>query len=149
MDIAGTLVLAALACVAAIWDIRSRKIPNWLNICILAAGIAVLAINWSTADPLSHIMHFGLALLGALLLFGFKFWGGGDAKFYAATALWFDLDLALALLVFTALAGGIVVIVTGLLSRALQKQGWQTKIPYGAAIATGAIMTAVPGFQAG
>ncbi len=149
MNLAATLVLAALACLAASWDIRSRTIPNWLNLCILAGGIAMLAIGWSSVDPLSHLIHFGLALAGAMLLFGFRFWGGGDAKFYAATALWFDLGQALAFLVTTALAGGIVVIVTGLVSKALKKPGWQAQIPYGAAIAIGAIVTAVIALQRG
>ena len=142
MGLAGTLVLAAFACVAAFWDIRSRRIPNWLNICVLVGGVAMLVINWGAIDPLSHFIHFGLALLGAMLLFGFRFWGGGDAKFYAAAALWFDLGQAITFLVVTALAGGIVVIVTGLVSRALKKKGWATQIPYGAAIAIGAVVTA-------
>ena len=135
-------MLAAFACVAAFWDIRSRRIPNWLNICVLVGGVAMLVINWGAIDPLSHFIHFGLALLGAMLLFGFRFWGGGDAKFYAAAALWFDLGQAITFLVVTALAGGIVVIVTGLVSRALKKKSWATQIPYGAAIAIGAVVTA-------
>nr|WP_237392539.1 prepilin peptidase [Aurantiacibacter rhizosphaerae] len=136
------MVLAAFACVAAIWDIRSRRIPNWLNLCVLVGGIIMIAVNWSTAEPLSHLMHFGLALAGAMLLFALGLWGGGDAKFYAATAIWFSLGKALTFLIVTAAAGAIVVIATGLISTAMKKKGWRKEIPYGVAIATGAIVTA-------
>ncbi len=149
MELAGTLVLAALACLAAIWDIRSRRIPNWLNACILVGAIAMLAINWSSADPLSHFMHFGIALIASMLLTALGFWGGGDAKFYAATALWFALDQALTFLVVTAVTGGLVVIATGLISRTMKKRGWQKEIPYGVAIAIGAIVTKATSFTIG
>ncbi|MWV28946.1 prepilin peptidase [Aurantiacibacter rhizosphaerae] len=142
MELIGALVLAAFACVAAIWDIRSRRIPNWLNLCVLVGGIIMIAVNWSTAEPLSHLMHFGLALAGAMLLFALGLWGGGDAKFYAATAIWFSLGKALTFLIVTAAAGAIVVIATGLISTAMKKKGWRKEIPYGVAIATGAIVTA-------
>lgn len=135
--------LAVLSLVAAGWDIRSRTIPNWLSLVILTGGVLMLALVWPTADALSHLAHFAIALIGAMALFAFRLWGGGDAKFYAAVALWFDLGWALHFLVITAIAGGLVVIATGLVARLARKAGWHREIPYGAAIAIGAISTAV------
>lgn len=129
--------------IAAGWDIRSRTIPNWLNLCILAGSALMLAFVWPTGDVLSHLVHFVLALVGAMLLFGFRIWGGGDAKFYAAAALWFGLDWAVHFLAITALAGGVVVIVTGVVAKLRRTGGWHREIPYGVAIAIGAISTAV------
>lgn len=135
--------LAVLALTAAVWDIRSRTIPNWLNLGVLTGGAVMLALVWPAADLLSHLAHFAIALVGAMLLFAFRLWGGGDAKFYAAAALWFDLGWALHFLAITAIAGGIVVIAAGVVARLTKRPGWRKEIPYGAAIAIGAITTAV------
>lgn len=123
------------------WDIRTRTIPNWLNLLVLLGATAMIALDWGRIAPLSHFFHFALALAGALILFRFRFWGGGDAKFYAACALWFGLDRALLFLVTTAAAGGVVVIASSIAKIFRGKRAWPNEVAYGVAIAVGAILT--------
>ncbi|MCO4772538.1 MAG: prepilin peptidase [Deltaproteobacteria bacterium] len=77
-------LLAALTLAAAVWDLRTRRIPNELVFCGLVAGLAAGA-------AVSGLYGFGHALLGAAvglgaLLFPWtRGWvGGGDVKLFAA-----------------------------------------------------------------
>ncbi len=96
--------------VATITDLRSRRIPNWLVLPFLAAGVVVCA--W---------MHgwrgVGQSLAGAglgILLFGLFFWmggmGAGDVKLCAAVGAWIGPNQLLIALLLTGLAGGIMVL---------------------------------------
>ena len=136
-------VFVILCVVAAGWDFRRRVIPNLLNLVILVAGVvSVVLVALSDADvsPLSHLLHFAIALVAAMLLFRFGWWGGGDGKFYAAIAAWFPLAGAVPLAVWTALMGAVLVAAMGLHGKAFRVADWQKNLPYGAAIAAGALM---------
>lgn len=76
------------------------------------------------------------------MIFALKLWGGGDAKFYAASAAWFPIAEALGLFVSIAMAGLIVALVWLLiykLSGQKVKRGDKV-MPYGVAIAVGGIL---------
>jgi len=101
------LVLA----VATVTDLRSRRIPNWLVLPFLVAGLAVPA--WL------HGWHgLGQSLEGfslGALIYGFLHWMGGmgmgDVKLVAAIGAWIGpQQLALSMFI-TAMAGGIMVLV--------------------------------------
>ena len=69
--------------------------------------------------------------------------GGGDVKLLAATALWLDFGSAVWLMILVMLAGGVVAIAY-LVSRPLRRRGGNgkikdTRVPYGLAIAFGAL----------
>ena len=135
-------MFTALCVAGAVHDIRGRRIPNALNLCVLIGGVAMIAVNWDGVSPLSHLGHFGLALAGALVPYALRFWGGGDAKFYAAAALWLALESALAFLLITAGSGILVLVGTGLAVRANGNSNWHRELPYGVAIAAGAVSSA-------
>lgn len=74
---------------AVVADLRTRRIPNVL--CLAALVISVLAVAYhlsSQSSPawLDPLKSFGLATVLALGLFGFKVWGGGDAKIFMAVS---------------------------------------------------------------
>jgi prepilin peptidase CpaA len=99
-----------VAGVATITDLRSRRIPNWLSLPFLAAGLAVS--SW-----LYGWHGVGQSLAGAalgLLIFGFLFWmggmGAGDVKLCAAIGAWIGPYQLLIALVLTGLAGGVMVL---------------------------------------
>ena len=103
-----TLIVLA---VATFTDLRSRRIPNWLVIPFMAAGI--MASTWL------HGWHglgqsFGGLGLG-ILLFGFLFWmggmGAGDVKLAAAIGAWIGPNQLFFALVVTAMAGGVIALV--------------------------------------
>jgi Flp pilus assembly protein protease CpaA len=105
LPLAGLLALLALA---ALIDIRERRIPNWLT-----GGVAALYPLYVLASPTPIAWLGGLAVAAAVFLFGFVLFarqliGGGDVKLIAALTLWTGLDhLALFALV-TSLVGGVL-----------------------------------------
>ena len=136
-------IFAVLACTAAYYDVRFRTIPNRLN-----AGIALLglAVTWYTAGSdglLWAALHLALALIIGIGVFALKMWGGGDAKFYAATAAWFSLREFPSLLITISLAGLVLLIgwfATRKLWQGESAFGLKGQLPYGLAIAAGGIV---------
>ncbi|AKM11561.1 hypothetical protein AB433_05370 [Croceicoccus naphthovorans] len=130
------------ALTGAVYDIRERRIPNWLNAAMLVTGLVLVTALTGWQDGLSALGHFAAALVGAMVIFALKLWGGGDAKFYAASAGWFPIKAALGLFVSVAAAGLIVAIVWLLfykLTGRKLKRGDKV-MPYGVAIAAGGII---------
>ena len=139
------ILLCLLLIGAAIQDARSLTISNrWILAIILlfvpyawVAGIG-FGVGW-------HLLHFVLALAVGMLLFALRWFGGGDAKLYAALALWFPVQDGLRLLVTVSIAGFFVVMIYLAIAR-FRKTGDKTeplrkrRIPYGVAIAAGGIM---------
>lgn len=78
------IVLALTAGAAAISDLRSRSIPNWLTLGGFLAGIvAQIALGgWEGAKAAA--LGLGLAMLVYLPLFVLRAMGGGDVKLMAA-----------------------------------------------------------------
>ena len=134
-------LLAALL-VTAIWfDLRSRTIPNTLNL-----AIALLAIPFWWATGLSLWPDAAIQLgVGGLVfgLFTIAFAlggkGGGDVKLVAAIALWLPWEAVIVLLVLMSLAGGVLTLVVMAAHRARKKAG-KPEIPYGVAIAFGGLV---------
>jgi prepilin peptidase CpaA len=131
-------ILAAMLIVAAVGDLRTRRIPNWLN-----AAIALGAIPFWFAIGLDLWPDMAIRVAVAVVLF-FLFalafhlggMGGGDVKMIAAIALWLPLGAVVKLLVIMSLAGGALTLVMVIRQR-LAKAGDTPEIPYGVAIAFG------------
>jgi len=140
------VALTALLVWASISDIRTRRISNWnvLAIVVLFAPWALLHWNASAAWAL---VAGAIALAVGVALYAFGVTGAGDAKLFAAVALFAGLGHLLALSVATALAGGVIAIAS-LVSRPRRalamitlrgKGDYGPGIPYGVAIALGAV----------
>jgi prepilin peptidase CpaA len=100
-----TLIVVA---VATFTDLRSRRIPNWLVLPFLVAGLAVS--GWMHGW---HGLLMSLAGLGVgALLFGILcFMGGmgvGDVKLCAAIGAWIGPSQMLTALVMIGIAGGLI-----------------------------------------
>ena len=101
------VALLPLLALSALLDLRRRRIPNWL-----AGGAAVLGlVALATTDPGMLWQHALVALL--TLAAGIAVWsrgllGGGDVKLLAALGLWAGPAQVGALLLATALAGGVL-----------------------------------------
>ena len=144
-------LLTGIAGVGAWLDWHYRLLPNWLGTLALLAGLAVTALGQGTAALLPHLGHAGLALLVGMALFAGGVIGGGDAKFYAALAVWFPLVEGFRLLLLVALAGLVLTVALWLFvwrtvpaGRSHPAAGGQPRtVPYGVAIAAGAVMMLV------
>ena len=154
-DIAATAAILAyvgLVFAAGVSDILTLTIPNRFSAAILLIYPSYLL---SSAHPIdwrsSLLIAFG-ALVFAFVMFAFGAWGGGDAKFFAAAALWAGPDFILDFTLITMLAGGAITVFVGLrhtLPQVFTTGAFRLKdailelrgepIPYGAAIAVGAL----------
>jgi len=99
-----------VASALSVWfDLRDRRIPNWLTV---GALVVALALRVLSAE---HGLWPGLASAAIALAFGFPFFlagglGAGDVKLMAALAAFLDPgQLGVAMLVM-ALAGGVMAI---------------------------------------
>ena len=144
---AGKIALVLLALTASWLDISARRLPNWLTLVTLAAGIAVTIVAAGASALGSNLAHAVMALLVGMILFRFGVIGGGDAKFYAAVAAWFGLSGAPGLLLAVSLSGLVIFLVwfiwrraTGKPIRAPSPDSKSDKLPYGIAIAAGAVI---------
>ena len=132
-------LLAALAIAllgAAISDLRTRLIHNWLTF-----GIAAVAplYWWATGLALwpgvAAQLALGVAAFAVLTgLFALRMMGGGDVKLLTALALWLPWQPFLTLVVIMALLGGVLTIVFAAWHRIARRSG-KLEIPYGVAIA--------------
>ena len=109
------IVLAAfpaLVIAGGILDLASYRIPNWVSLALLAAFVpaAGLALMGGVSPPaLALNLGVGAAALAAgVLMFALRWIGGGDAKLFAAAALWLGWPAAVPFLAATALAGGVL-----------------------------------------
>lgn len=132
-------LLAVTGLAAAAYDIRFRRIPNWLNLFIFLAGCIAIFVDPYSQEAWEHLGHFVIALVAAMALFRLGLWGGGDAKFYAAVAVWFPLSKALMLALSVALVGALLVIVIAATSTGKRRKDLFEALPYGVAIAIGAL----------
>jgi prepilin peptidase CpaA len=109
------------------WDLKTRRIPNYLTFGTALAGLAVQAAlhGWSGLPAGLLGLALGLGLLLPFYLLGGM--GAGDVKALAALGAWLGPTQTLYLFIYMAMAGGIIalgVIIYKELWRNQLRQGW-------------------------
>jgi len=134
------ILLAIILVVAAVIDVRTFTISNRLN-----AAIALCAPLYWLSVSLNPWPDMAVQVAGAIIVFiilAGAFYagmmGGGDVKLAAALALWFPPAGTVKFLVLMSLAGGILTLFLLTLHRLRKREG-RPEIPYGVAIAFGAL----------
>ncbi|MGZ8281923.1 MAG: A24 family peptidase [Allosphingosinicella sp.] len=133
--------LLALLLLAACWgDLRSRTIPNSLNL-----AIALLAVPfwWASGLPLwpDAALQIGVAafVFGLFAIaFAMGAMGGGDVKLIGALALWLPWQAVLLMIVIMSLAGGALTLAM-VVRKKLARSKAPIEVPYGVAIAFGGL----------
>ena len=129
MPPASQALLLLLVIPAAVFDYRQRRIPNWLVLAGVLAGIAMNAFLTydspsATTGILFSLKGLGLAFLVYFPLYLVRGMGAGDVKLMAAVGAIVGWVLWLWILFFTAILGGItaviVVLSKGRVHRTLQ-----------------------------
>lgn len=162
-----TIVLTVLT-IAVLFDLRFRRIPNWLTFPAMIAG---LAFNTYIGGISGLLLSLGGLLVGFGVFIAFYMFGGmgaGDVKLMAAIGSLLGPKEVLYVALYTAIAGGIYAIVLmvsrktnrealsryGLMAKALISTGNCAYIPqgenekttplcYGVAIAVGTFIVLV------
>jgi prepilin peptidase CpaA len=153
LDLMRLMLFPALMAFAAASDLFTMTISNRVSL-LLVAGFAVLAIGggMGSQELLSHVGAGAAVLVVAFTCFALGWVGGGDAKLAAATGLWFGFAHLMDYLIYASLFGGALTLFLlqfrqWPLPAALGSQPWlmklhhkETGIPYGIALALGALM---------
>jgi len=144
--------LIVLLVLAALQDAVMLKISNYIVGAVLLLGLVAAAVAGPQLELWENGLVFVLALAIGTFLFGRGMLGGGDVKLFAATVLWFDLGGALRFMFLTAISGGLLAVLIIVLRvlpwpdavrRRVRVLQAKAGIPYGIAIAAGAIFTSL------
>lgn len=127
--------------VATFTDLRSRRIPNWLVLPFMLAGLVVPAwlLGWHGFSQ--SVEGFGL---GALV-YGILSWVGGtglgDVKLVAAIGAWIGPQQLAFAMFLTVMAAGLIALGSALYGN-FHGDTWKSrKIPYAPAIAIGTLIS--------
>ena len=105
-------ILLALVLGAAVYDVRYRRIPNWLNVLGVLAGIAMNTFLYQGLPGLVFALK-GLffAFLIYLFLYALHAMGAGDVKLMAAVGAIVGWENWFGIFLVTAVIGGIMSII--------------------------------------
>ncbi len=143
----GAMILAAST------DLFTMTIPNRISLFLVVsffllgpfAGLDFADMGW-------HALAGMLTLAIGFVLFTRGWIGGGDAKFFAATALWLGFGPLFTYTIYAALVGGVLTVLMLAWNRLplpplLAKQAWLVRlhglrqgVPYGVALAAAGLL---------
>ena len=111
----GVVIGASL--VAAIWDVRTRRIPNLLTLPVLAAGLVWAGFTGGLSGLAEAVVACLLLALPFVLLFLFAGGGAGDAKLMGAIGIWLGLSQGVTVLFCVAAAGIILAVSKAIMTK--------------------------------
>jgi prepilin peptidase CpaA len=119
------VILTILLVAAAIFDIRYRRIPNWLTLGGVLAGIL---LNWFIGPPEGGVLYSLAGLGGAfavyLVLYLLRAMGAGDVKLMAAIGAIVGLERWFGIFFITAIVGGLMALLLVLIRGRAKKTFW-------------------------
>lgn len=149
IEVLALIPFAGLLIAAAISDVATMKIPNWVSIALAAAYPMAAIITGQSLAEIGLNLAFGFGVLVmCFFLFQLGLFGGGDAKLIAAAAVWTGLGAFGVFALWMALAGGLIAILLLLARQAIKPDERRPAfvnrllkprggVPYGVAIAIG------------
>jgi prepilin peptidase CpaA len=164
-DIALLIIALALAITAAVFDVQQHRIPNWLTYPGIVSGLVLRGVLFGWKGLGSAVEGFLLAGGIMLVFYMVRAMGAGDVKLMAAIGSLVGPGHAIAVLLGTAISGGVMAIVYAIYRRrmwatlrnlgsVLRFHAWAglqahpelnldnptaLRMPYGLAIATGTL----------
>jgi prepilin peptidase CpaA len=96
------------------WDLKSRRIPNYLTFGGALAGLSFQLGFHGLAGLLNGLVGLGLGLIVLLIPYLLGGMGAGDVKAAAALGAWLGLERTFLLLIYMALSGGLIILVVWL-----------------------------------
>ena len=94
--------------VAALWDIRTRRIPNKLTFPFFFIGMIYSGINGGAWGFLESILAGIVLSIPFLILYAFAGGGAGDVKLMAGIGAWLGFSTGFSALVFIIISGGVM-----------------------------------------
>jgi prepilin peptidase CpaA len=159
----GQFTFLLLVVMAAVGDVRARRIPNRLNMTLALLGLAVAFTLHGFSGLLTSVGALGVGLLVWFPVYALGLVGAGDAKFVAAAGAWLTPWAVLRASALSAVFGGVLAVIwmvrvrglsfsmvrlahaaqnPKLLREPLPVNGRDARIPYGVALAGGLLLEA-------
>jgi prepilin peptidase CpaA len=114
--------LAAIVCIAAVIDVRTMRLPNWLTVAALAAGLLFSAIAPAPDNSFWRALGgAGAGLAVTLPLYVLRLMGAGDVKLIAGVGAFLGFPAIFGALAYVFIAGGVLAIVIAIWRRSLKR----------------------------
>lgn len=158
------IVFTGLILYAAVWDIRRRRIPNGVVALLGVLGVAYsVIVEPGTSGLLQSLGGFATGMACWLPFYALGWLGAGDVKLFAAAGIWLGPGRAFEGALIAALAGAVLAVgwmlwsygvrrtaetlsVATVAPSVLAAQGREEDrrrtLPYGVALAVGALVAA-------
>lgn len=153
LTVAPLYLFPMLLLCAALWDLLTLQIPNWISLAVFGSFLAFSALApLGLTEVLSHLGLGAAVLIAGILLFVRGHVGGGDVKLLAAAAVWVGWAQFPLYLAATALSGGVLALLLLAFRRLKLPPSWApvdwlkrlhspgAGLPYGIAIAIGGVL---------
>lgn len=139
------IVIVVFAVITAIFDIKTRRIPNKLILSMFGAWLLVFAFEVFRKPGDLHLILldsvFGLLIGGGIFMMVYlvsrKGLGGGDVKFMAMAGLFLGVSNTIPAILY----GTILAALTGLLLILIKKITRKDKIPLAPFLLAGIVIT--------
>ena len=119
------VVLLALVFGAAVYDVRYRRIPNWLTVLGAILGVALNTFLYPTwPGLLFSLKGLGLAFGAYFVLYALHAMGAGDVKLMAAVGSLVGWQNWFAIFAITAVLGGIMALIVVVVRKRLKTTLW-------------------------
>ena len=119
LNLALNLTLLATVGLAALFDIKDRRIPNWIILFGLTGGLVLGAFQGST-QFIFNVSGFFAGILALMIPFAFGWMGAGDVKIFAAMGALIGYKPLPRVFFYSCLVAGIIALIAMGLSQARQ-----------------------------
>jgi prepilin peptidase CpaA len=135
---------------AAFFDIKERRIPNWIILFALTVGLLLGAFQSSTQFIFS-VTGFGAGILALTIPFALGWMGAGDVKFFAAVGALLGYKTLPRIFFYSCIVAGVLALIAMALGQIRQisfkhllnstaVNSGRYSVPWGVAIGAGTIM---------
>ena len=119
MDLVLDFTLFAVIGGAAFFDIKERRIPNWIILFGLSAGLVLGAFQGPTHLLLSFTGYFA-GILAMMIPFAFGWMGAGDVKFFAAVGALLGYKTLPRIFFYACIVAGVIALIAMALGQVRQ-----------------------------
>ncbi|HTU45515.1 MAG TPA: A24 family peptidase [Bryobacteraceae bacterium] len=121
MPVSLKVILICTVLAAGIFDLRYRRIPNWLNLSAIALGLGMNILLFEVHGLVLALLGLGCSLLIYIPLYLVRGMGAGDVKLMAAVGAIVGPMNWLWIFLFTAVLGGVVSLIYVVFRRRLHQ----------------------------
>jgi len=118
------ILLLALLLVAAVYDVRFRRIPNWISVTGVAIGLTMNAFLFGVPGIWLSLRGLGLGFGVYFFLYLIRAMGAGDVKLMGAVGAMVGWQDWFGIFLITAILGGLMALILAASRGRIRKTLW-------------------------